>query len=145
MYRHRSRPHRVVGQSGRSFARHALDDSGEPPANLASRGGELIVVDDREHPLRVDRGDARPTVLLVDDYVARQEHAKLGFGFERSVRQRRVARPEDQVGLALYAELLLERGLHVDLAQDPDTSRASSARARVTVSVNGRSVVAVSV
>ena len=66
-----------------------------------------MVADDGEHLLGVDRGDVRLTLLLVDDDVAREQDAELGLGLERGVRERRVAGPEDEVGLAVDAEFLL--------------------------------------
>jgi hypothetical protein len=57
----------------------------------------------------------------------------------------RVASAEDQVGLAGDAELLLERGLDVDLAEDANPSALSSARTRAAASLNPGSVVVLSV
>jgi hypothetical protein len=62
----------------------------------------------------------RVAVALVDDDVAGQEHAELGFGRECLVRERRVAGAEDRVRLPLDAELLFQRRLHVDLAEDAE-------------------------
>ena len=77
----------------------------------------FVVADDREHLLGVDCGDVGLTLLLVDDDVAREQDAELGFGLQRGVCERRVAGAEDEVGLAVDAEFPLERRLDVDLAQ----------------------------
>ena len=45
-------------------------------------GCKLVVADDREHPLRVDRGDVRCALALVDDDVAGKQHAELWFSGE---------------------------------------------------------------
>src|SRR5450755_3900535 len=57
------------------------------------------------------------TCVRVDDDVAGQEDAELGLGLQRGVGELRVARPENQVWVAIDVELLLEGCLHVDLAQ----------------------------
>jgi hypothetical protein len=62
----------------------------------------------------------RVAVALVDDYIAGQEHAKLGLGLECLVGERRVAGAEDRVRLSVDAELLFQRRLHVDLAEDAE-------------------------
>ena len=55
-------------------------------------------------------------LLLVDDDVAREQRPELGLYLERLVGELGVAGAEDQVRLAVHAELLLERRLDVDLA-----------------------------
>jgi hypothetical protein len=50
-------------------------------------------------------------------HVAGKQDAQLGLGLQRAVGQLGVAGAEDQVWVAIDAELLLEGCLHVDLAQ----------------------------
>jgi Sulfite exporter TauE/SafE len=101
----------------------ALDDGAQALLHLGGDRRKLVVADDREHPLRVDRGDPGLAAPLVDDHVAGQQHAELGFGLQRLVGERRVAGTEDQVRLSLDAELLPHRRVHVDLAQHPEPLR----------------------
>jgi hypothetical protein len=83
----------------------------------------LLIADDREHPLGVDRRDACLARAHIDDDVAGQKRAELRFGRECLVRERRIAGTEDRVRLSLDAELLLQRRLHVDLAEDAEARR----------------------
>jgi hypothetical protein len=92
-----------------------LDDGCEAAAHLGGGRPELVVVDDREHLLGVDRGDVSLTLLRVDDHVARQQNAELRLGFQCCVCEGWVAGAEDQVRLAVDSELGFERGLDVDL------------------------------
>ena len=55
--------------------------------------------------------------MLVHDDVAGEQRPELGLGFERRMRQRRVARAEDQVRLPVDVQLVLEGRLHVNLAE----------------------------
>ena len=47
-----------------------LDHGGEPGPHLGGDGCELVVANDRQHPLRVNGGDVRLAGTLVDDDVA---------------------------------------------------------------------------
>ena len=89
----------------------------------AATGASSSLSDDREHALGVDRGHVRRAVTSVDDDVAGQQRAEIGLRLERPVGERWVAGAEDQVGLAVDAELLLQRGLDVDLAEDSESLR----------------------
>ena len=62
-------------------------------------------------------------VAAVDDDVAWKQGAEVGFGRERAVSKRRVARAEDQIRLFFDAEFLAQGGLHVDLAEDAESLR----------------------
>jgi hypothetical protein len=98
-----------------------VDDGGEPLPHFAGDRGELGVVGDGEHSLGVDGGDVGVAVATVDGDVAGEQGAELGFGLEGLVGERRVARAEDEVGLAVDAELLFHGGLDVDLAEDAES------------------------
>jgi len=104
----------------RSLVGCARDDCAEPALHVGGDRRQLLVVDDREHPFGVDGRDLRLTVAPVDDDVAGQEHAEVRFGLERLVCERRVARAEDRVRVPVDAELLFQRRLHVDLAEDAE-------------------------
>ena len=62
----------VCGRGCRASCR-AFHDELQAPSHLAGGLGELVVADDREHPLCVDRGDVRVTVSLVDDDVGSRD------------------------------------------------------------------------
>jgi hypothetical protein len=98
-----------------------LDHGCEPGLDLGGHRRQLVVLDDREHPLRVDRRDVGLPASLVDDDVAGKERPQVGLGLERAVGERWVAGPEDHVRLDLDAELLPHRGGDVDLAQDAES------------------------
>jgi hypothetical protein len=53
--------------------------------------------------------------------VARQEHPDRRIGRDRAMGQRRVARPEDEVRLAVDVEPRLHRRLDIDLGQDAES------------------------
>lgn len=78
------------------------------------------------YPLGRDRADRGISVLNKHDNVARNEHSELRFGGERLMSERRVARAEDGIRLALDAELGAQRRLHVDLTQDPEALGSES-------------------
>jgi uncharacterized membrane protein YfcA len=109
--------------SARLVSKGSLDDGAQALFHSGGDGRKLIVADDREHPLRVDRGDPGLAVPLVDDHVAGQQNAELGFGLQRPVGEWWVAGAEDQVRLAVDAEFLPQRRLHVDLAQHAESRR----------------------
>jgi hypothetical protein len=60
---------------------------------------KFVVIDDRAHLFRVDGGEVRSSLLLIDDDVARQQDPELGFGLERGMGEGWVTGSEDQVGL----------------------------------------------
>jgi hypothetical protein len=66
----------AIGSSSPS----TIDDRLQARPDRAGGLGERIVVDDREHPFRVDGRDVRLSVLLVDDHVAGEQDAELGLG-----------------------------------------------------------------
>jgi peroxiredoxin family protein len=63
----------------------------------------------------IDRGNPGLAVPLVDDHVAGQQHAELGFGLQRLVGEWWVAGAEDQVRLSLDTEFLAQRRLHMHM------------------------------
>src|ERR1039458_8939677 len=99
----------------------ALPPRREPAAYLTRGLRELVVGDDREHLLGVDSCNVSIPVLRVDDDVAGEQNAELGLGLQRAVRELRVAGAEDQIRVAVDVELLLQRCLHVDLAQHAES------------------------
>src|SRR6516164_2060574 len=54
----------------RSALSRSVNDGGKTAPHFDRGVGELVVADDREHPIGVDGGDVRLPVLLVDDDVA---------------------------------------------------------------------------
>src|SRR5665213_2952720 len=98
-------------------------DCGEPRSDLRRDRRKVVSADDREHALRVDGRDVRRLVTAVDDDVAREQRAELGLDRERAVRERRVARAEDEIWLLFDAELLVQSRLHVDLAEHTEALR----------------------
>lgn len=97
-----------------------FDDVAEFGADFSGDGSEVGVVDQREHPVGVDRGDVGLALGLVDDDVAGEQRAEFGFLAEGAVCEWRVAGAEDQVRLLLDAEFLAQRCLDVDFAEDAE-------------------------
>ena len=83
----------------------------------------------------------RVAVALVDDDVAGEQHAEVGFGLECLVCERRVAGAEDHVRLDVDSELLFQGRLHVDLAQDAEALALQLARGLVRRSRSNGTVV----
>lgn len=66
-------------ETHRSDPGGALDHTGELAAHVGGDCRKLVVADNREHALGVDRGDVRLTVPRIDDDVAREQDAEVRF------------------------------------------------------------------
>jgi len=84
--------------------------------------GKLRVVDRLHRGDGIDRGDLHLSAFtLLHDHVAGQHGADLVLRLQGPVGHLRIAGAKDAVGAEIHVELLLQRGLHINVAQHTET------------------------
>ena len=120
-------PPRVAGMAVGSVSTSAgrvqrMQCGGQPGTGLGGDPLQVRVSGDAEHDVRINGFHPDAVVVhLADHDVAGQQQADRRFRLQRGMGQRRTAGAEDHLGCDVHVQFRLQRCLHVDLGEHPES------------------------